>query len=233
MRSWEHLYALADEYTLDDVAAQSDYVTRWSIENNPQYFAGPFSGLVAPAAHDFVINFMSNHSAENPGGFLSRDVLKQFFSVTGEPGNFVHTRGQERIPENWYRRPTGNAMTIPQTIADININNAMYPGIIRFGGNTGEVNSFAGVDVTDLTGGVFNGADLTDPNKASCFLLQASLAGMPDVANPLLGATGTLIGWATEQLGPLSKQFGCPQIKSFNNQLFNKFPGAKSTGSGE
>jgi hypothetical protein len=99
MRSWEHLYALAEEYTLDDVAAQSDYVTRWSIENNPYYFAGPFSGLVAPAAHDFVINFMSNHSAEQPGGTLTRDVLKTFFAVTGEPGNFVQHRGQERIPD--------------------------------------------------------------------------------------------------------------------------------------
>lgn len=59
---------MAESYTLDDVAAQSDYVTRWSILNNPYYFSGPFSGMVAPAAHNFVIHFMSNHSAEQPGG---------------------------------------------------------------------------------------------------------------------------------------------------------------------
>jgi len=229
MRSWEHLYALAEEYTLDDAAAQSDYVTRWSIENNPQYFSAPFSGLVAPAAHDFVIHFMSNHTAEQPGGVLTRDILKQFFSVTGEPGNFVHTRGQERIPENWYRRPNANAYTIPEVVADVFINNAMYPGIVRFGGNTGTVNSFAGVDVTDITGGALNAADLAaDPNKASCFLLQASLAGIPDAASPLLGSVGTLLGWATEQLGPLGQQFGCPQLSSFRNDLFNNFPGAKA-----
>jgi hypothetical protein len=57
--------------------------------------------MVAPAAHNLVIGFMSNHSAENPGGTLTRDVLKTFFSVTGDaPGQFVHNRGQERIPEN-------------------------------------------------------------------------------------------------------------------------------------
>jgi hypothetical protein len=52
---------------------------------------------------------MSNHSAENPGGFLSREVLSSFFAVTGtgegasgdNPGDFVQHRGQERVPLNW------------------------------------------------------------------------------------------------------------------------------------
>lgn len=70
---------MAEEYTLDHAAAQSDYVTRWSILNNPYYFSAPFAGLVAPAAHDFVINFMSNRSEASPGGILNRDVLKSFF----------------------------------------------------------------------------------------------------------------------------------------------------------
>ncbi|KAF1363279.1 hypothetical protein EJ07DRAFT_152776 [Lizonia empirigonia] len=233
MRSWEHLYELAESYTLDDVAAQSDYVTRWSILNNPYYFSGPFSGMVAPAAHNFVINFMSNHSAEQPVGFLSRDVLKTFFAVTGDaPGSFVHNRGQERIPDNWYKRPTANAYNIPEVLADVQVNNAMYPGIVRIGGNTGTTNSFAGVDLTDLTGGVFNAADLADGNKAACFLLQGSLAGLPDISNPLLGLVGSVLGWATQQLGPLSSKFGCPQLATFDNQLFNQFPGASYKGSG-
>lgn len=234
MRSWEHLYELSqDSYTLDNVAAQSDYVTRWSILNNPYYFSAPFSGLVAPAAHNFVINFMSNHSAEQPGGFLSREVLKSFFAVTGDaPGAFVHNRGQERIPDNWYKRPTANAYNIPEVLIDVQINNAMYPGIVRFGGNTGTTNSFAGVDLTNLTGGVFNAADLVDGNKAACFLLQGSLAGLPDTAVPLLGAVGSILGWTTQQLGPLSSKFNCPQLATFNNALFNQFPGASYKGSG-
>lgn len=56
MRSWERLYALAEDgLTLDKVADQSDYQTRWSIANNGYYFSVPFAGLVAPAAHNFVI----------------------------------------------------------------------------------------------------------------------------------------------------------------------------------
>lgn len=43
---------------------------------------------------------MSNRSEENKGGILNGEVLKSFFSVTGEPGSFVHTPGHERIPNN-------------------------------------------------------------------------------------------------------------------------------------
>lgn len=227
MRSWEALYARAEEYTLDDIAAQSDYVTRWSILNNPYYFSGPFSGIVAPAAHNFVINFMSNHSAEAPGGTLTRDVLKQFFAVEGEPGNFVHTPGQERIPENWYKRPGGvDSYSTVDAVADVLANNAIYPGSVRVGGNTGTVNSFAGVDLADLTGGVFDLTTLAEGNNAACFFLQASLAGLPDITNPLLGIVGSVLGWASEQLGPISQSLNCPQLANFDNQLFNQFPGA-------
>jgi hypothetical protein len=73
----------------------------------------------------------------------------------------------------------------------------MYPGIIRIGGNAGnagKTDSFAGVNLTDLTGGVFNLATLADGNNGACFLLQASLLGIPNILNPLLGVVETLLG---------------------------------------
>lgn len=103
---------------------------------------------------------MSNRSAENKGGVLDGETLKSFFSVTGEPGSFVHNPGQERVPENWYKRPTSQPMNTVDTNVDTVINDGMYPGIIRFGGNTGTTNSFVGIDTGDLTGGAFNGASL-------------------------------------------------------------------------
>ena len=103
--SWNNLYGMFenDRLTIDQGTAHSNYVTEKSINNNPYAFWGPFSGLVAPAAMNFVFNFMSNHSAEEPGGYLSSDILKTFFAVTGEPGSFEHHMGQEAIPQNWYR----------------------------------------------------------------------------------------------------------------------------------
>lgn len=101
----------------------------------------------------------------------------------------------------------------------------MYPGIVRVGGNTGTTNSFTGVNLGDLTGGVFNAGSLAEGNNGACFLLQASMAGLPDISNPLLGAVGSVLGWAKQQLGPLSSKFGCPQLANFDNQLFNPYPG--------
>jgi len=233
MRSWENFYNMAEEYTLDDAAAQSDYVTRWSILNNPYYFSAPFAGLVAPAAHDFVINFMSNHTAEQPGGVLNRDVLKQFFAVTGEPGSFVHNRGQERIPENWYRRSLANAYNIPEVINDVLVNNAMYPGIVRFGGNTGTVDSFAGVDVTDISGGAFNLASLAEGNNGACFFLQASQQAVPDALDPVLGAAGSALSFVTKNLAPIQAKLGCPQLSQFNSAFFSQFPGASYKANGQ
>ena len=44
---------------------------------------------------------MSNHSAEEPSGYLDGYNFKSFFGITGNPGSFKWQRGQERIPDNW------------------------------------------------------------------------------------------------------------------------------------
>ena len=51
---------------------------------------------------------MSNHSADNKNGFLTGEVFKSFFAVTGPPGAHVWNSGHEQIPQNWYRRPSSN-----------------------------------------------------------------------------------------------------------------------------
>lgn len=74
-----------------------------SINNNPYFFNGPFSGAIASAAaYSFIYRFMANKSAEYPEGRLDRYSLMSFYSITGESGNFQYTPGNERIPENWF-----------------------------------------------------------------------------------------------------------------------------------
>ncbi|KXT14790.1 hypothetical protein AC579_9670 [Pseudocercospora musae] len=222
-----------DGLTHDKAAAQAYYTAQYSIENNPYYFSGPFSGLVAPDAHNFVVHLMSNHSAANKGGDLKGDVLKSFFSVTGEPGSFVHTPGHEQIPLNWYKRPTSQPMNTVDTNVDTVINNQMYPGIIRFGGNTGKTNSFVGVDTGDLTGGVFSGSTLFEGNNLSCFMLQATQAGLSDAAFPLLEPVGQILEFMSKNLGPQLQGLNCPQLNSFNNELFKAYPGASYKAQGQ
>jgi len=224
---FQRFYEMAETYGQAEAAAHSDYNTRWSILNNPYYFSGPVSSIVTTGAYNFVINFMSNHSEEVPGGTLDRETLKTFFAVSGEPGSFTHSPGQERIPLNWYRRPTTNQYNLVEVVADLAISNAAYPGILRIGGNTGTTDSFTGVDLQDLTGGVFNTESLLDGNDGACFLYQATLAAMPSAAAPVLGTVGSILGWALNLLGPDIQALGCPQLAKFDNTLFNQFPGAK------
>lgn len=81
-----------------------------SVSQNPYFFNGPFSGvLVQPAAYTFIYRFMGNKSAAYPEGYLNGNVLKSFFSVTGDsPSNFKYTPGYEKIPDNWYKRAIGD-----------------------------------------------------------------------------------------------------------------------------
>lgn len=224
MRSWKHLYGLVgDNLNLDKASAQSNYVTQYSVQKNPYYFSGPFSGLVAPAAHNSVVNFFSNHSAEAPGGTLSSEVLQSFFAVTGKNGRFVHHKYQERIPYNWYKRPGGaDAYNVPDVFLDLIADASIYPGILKFGGNTGKVNTFTGVDIGDLTGGVFNSKTLLQGNNLACFAFQAAEAGGIDE----LDGAAISLGKVLAPITAVFKELKCPPLAKFDFQLFDIFPGA-------
>lgn len=64
---------------------------------------------------------MSNHSADNKNGFLTREVLKSFFAVTGPDGAHVWNPGQEQIPQNWYRRPSSNPYDETRAVVSIKL----------------------------------------------------------------------------------------------------------------
>lgn len=93
----------SDRYTLDKFAQNFVTKAQESISTNPYYFAAPFSTtLVSPAAYNFVINFMSNHTANEPNGYLDGAMFKEWFAVTGNsPDAFTWLPGQEKIPDNW------------------------------------------------------------------------------------------------------------------------------------
>ncbi|SMQ51784.1 unnamed protein product [Zymoseptoria tritici ST99CH_3D7] len=193
------------------------------VQNNPYFFNGPFSGvLVQPAAYTFIYRFMANHSAENPIGELNYDVLKSWFGIEGENGSYVAKQGQERIPENWYRRSLTAPYETHYFLGDVVAAAALHPKFLSIGGNTGTTNSFSGVDVTNLTGGVFNSASLLSGNNLGCFAFQASKQATADLAAGLLQpVTDALTGALSGVLAPLS----CPQLKSIDERQLKKFPG--------
>lgn len=60
---------------------------------------------------------------------IAKEVLKSIFAITGSDDALQYTYGWERIPENWYRRPTDFSL------ADLNLDllsfMTQYPELAR------------------------------------------------------------------------------------------------------
>ena len=219
-----------NNYTLDRFAQDFLAKTQESIATNPFYFAAPFSTtLVAPVAYNFVINFMSNHSAQQPNGYLDGSTFKTFFGVAGNYLSFTWLKGQERIPTNWYRRPSSVPYSIPNAFLDLSINFAAYPGSFRLGGNTNGVNTYTGVDLGDLTGGAYQASDLLNLNtsNAACFYVQLVQALIPDAASGgILGGTlAAILNLVNNFIDPITTGLTCAAFGKYKKSLFGKYPG--------
>lgn len=105
MSQYQQLYdmgqANGDDYDLDILTTFRNERFQQSINNNPYFFNGPFTGvLVQPAAYTFIYRFMANKSAEYPAGKLNGDVMNSFFGVTKDSsGNLVKNPGMEVITD--------------------------------------------------------------------------------------------------------------------------------------
>jgi len=222
-------------YNLDLFAQNFALKVQESIENNPLYFSAPFSTfVVSPAAFNFVINLMSNHSAESPSGYLDGETFKTFFGVTGEYPNFTWLPGQERIPENWYRRPAPFFYELKDIGGDVAIQYLAYPDSARIGGNINGVNTYAGVDLGDLTGGAFQLTDLLDTSgtNSSCYITELAQALIPHTLDVALSELSAITSIVNKYLKPITGDLSCPTIGQYDQTLFNQFPGYHYSPSG-
>lgn len=129
----------------------------------------------------------------------------------------------EKIPDNWYKRAIGDEYTIPFFQVDLTAAALQYPQFLDIGGNTGTTNSFTGVDVMNLTGGVYNAQTLAQGNNLFCFGTQFLQQAVPDVLK------GVAIDTLTQALANTSSALACPQITKIDASNLNQFPGyAKS-----
>lgn len=201
-----------------------------SISNNPNFFNGPFSGLlVQPAAYTFIYRFMSNKSAEYPEGYLSGDVLKSFFSITETKEGLQWTEGNERIPDNWYKRAIGDEYTIPYFNLDLTAAALEYPQFLDVGGNTGKPNSFTGVNLQDLTGGVYNLQTLGQGDNAACLAFQFAQQAAPDLLKGLFSSITKPLSQLNAALGSVFAELSCPQLEKIDCSQFDQYPGSTGT----
>nr|XP_018904122.1 PREDICTED: aromatic peroxygenase-like [Bemisia tabaci] len=222
MDHWEAMADLPyyDLTTLTPFRAQRNKESR---QTNPYFFLAPVSGVVVqPAAYAFIYRFMANHSAEYPEGLLELEVLKSFFGVSGERGNFSYKPGHEEIPANWYRRAVGDEYGQVFFLKDLLEAALQYPEFLSIGGNTGAVNTFTGVDLTDLTGGLLNIRTLFEGDNLPCFVLQfAELVAVSALQAVTRRVDDVLLKGV---IGNATAGLVCPEL-SFFPRLFDQYPG--------
>lgn len=115
-------------------------------------------------------------------------------------------------------------------------------------GNTGTVNSFTGVDIADLTGGVvssiakkasppsdpelicslfqLNAETLLQGNNLICFAFAAARQGVPSVLGGVVTLVGNALGFLDSKLNTILPGLGCPELDKFNLGVFSQFPGS-------
>ncbi|QRW04457.1 peroxidase family 2 domain protein [Ceratobasidium sp. AG-Ba] len=219
------LHQNPSDYNLDVLIQHRKQTIAYSTQNNPHFFRGPVTGiLLSNGAHTFIPALMSNHSAQAPNGVLPRNVLKSFFAVEGEGNNLTYKVGYERIPENWFRRP------IDYGFVNLNLDivkmATVVPEALSVGGNTGKVNTFTGLDLSNLTGGIYNVQTLLEGNNLVFLLEQA----IPDIAKGLLSDITSILNLVTSNLLPQLSTLGCASMKGYDSAALKQFPGTQDGG---
>jgi len=115
---------------------------------------------------------------------------------------------------------------------------AQYPELGSIGGNVGTVNSFTGVDLSNVTGGVLNAGKLLEGNNLICFVLQIVRMASPNYLNNLYKTLEAPLSLVEGILGTgLLSLDDCPawdeltlEGKPLWEGLQERFPGAKNSG---
>ncbi|KAK0262779.1 hypothetical protein LTS09_002754 [Friedmanniomyces endolithicus] len=214
--------AATANYNLDVLRTFRNQRFQESIDKNPLFVYGPFTGMaVSQAAFTFIYRFMANHSAEYPEGVLNKDVLKSFMSISGPENNLVWTPGHERIPSNWYRRNTADAYTIPYFETDILYFTSSNPQLNLVGCNEGKVDTYQNIDASTLSNGAYTAAQAAaNPIR---FATEFALAELPGLTG--LSLTSGVLGSLTSVLSSVTKNLGCKAIGSVNTTALALCPG--------
>lgn len=166
---------------------------------------------------------------------LAKEVLYSFYGVHEENGKLVYKEGYERIPENWYRIAADyNLVSLSVDVVSFV---RKYPILLSIGGNVGEVNTFTGIDIADVTGGVLNGATLLEGNNLICFSLTALKAFTPNSLSTAVKLVEPVLELLNDVLLDPLLDLSCPAFQDLTlggedlwSALLDRYPGAQRSG---
>ncbi|TGO85194.1 hypothetical protein BPOR_0421g00020 [Botrytis porri] len=223
--------------TMEDIGKRAADRLEVSIATNPYFYYGPYTGMIARnSGYSFSGRLLSNHTTENPEGIMTHGLMRTMFGVYSENGEYVYKKGCEQIPSNWYRIPVDYGLV--QLNLDIVAWMAANPTLVSVGGNTGKVNTFTGLDISNVTGGVLNVEALLEGNNLMCFALEVVKTFGPNSLSPLFATIAVPLQLLTDALDTsILALAGCPVFadlsmdgKSLFEGLQDTYPGAAKSG---
>lgn len=104
---------------------------------------------------------------------------------------------------------------------------SVEPRLLKIGGNTNGVNTFTGIDVSNIFGAAYSSTNLLNIDRLVCFFYRLLLAVLPDMLQG--GVIGSLLqtglSLITTYILPLANPV-CPGIGTSNMYLIDRYPGA-------
>jgi hypothetical protein len=123
-------------------------------------------------------------------------------------------------------QPLGDEYTIPFFALDNNQESTVYSKFASVGGNTGTVNSFAGVDLANLTGGVYSSENFLQGNNAVCFAFQSAYLAAPGLLRGLFADITTPLNMIASAVATATSGLNCPVLNSIDTSQFaGHYPG--------
>ncbi|KAJ7194003.1 Chloroperoxidase [Mycena pura] len=235
----QYLEPLLDLYAADPSIANSvalvsqQHANRIndSIAKNGLFFFGPVQMVVGAFTALQVPSLFANYSAEHPEGFMSVEGLMSIYGASrASDGTLTWSRGSERIPDVYYRRPGAllAQWDLPILLPQVLEMWLLFPETLSIGGNLGEPNTFVPLDLGAFTHGAYSLDDLRQPGGLNliCFIYQLVQILLPDLlgnVNDLLASVLTDLGQVTD--GVLGS-FICPRsMGAVDLTMLNQYPG--------
>ncbi|TVY59433.1 Aromatic peroxygenase [Lachnellula cervina] len=228
--------AESPDYTLDVIIDNALDRFDQAVAYNPYFYYGPFSGLVLRSgANFFAARLWVNCTAERPDGYIDKEMLKSFYGVTGPDDNLVANPGGERIPDNWYRRP--DDYSVAGVAVDLVNMASKNPRILGIGGNVNGVNTYAGINPSDIVGGVLNGAGILEGNNLICFAFQTIKFASPNSLSSIYTTIAKPLSVLFDAIDKTVLSLNCPAFTDMQyggtdlgKYLLATYPGAAKSG---
>lgn len=169
-----------------------------SLQDNPNFFFGPFA-LLLYGASSFLYELMPS----GPEYVPDKPTISSFFGAV-EQSDGSYTFSAEKIPSNWYNRVS--PYSVADVVVEILAQYLEYP--VLFGGATGN----GGFDLVNFGSLLKNGSLLAAPSitDVSCLLYQLATSEVPATLNGVLIPTVEDLGFILTKLGPDMENLGCP-----------------------